>query len=222
MKTQTPQFNSIKKVLILSTLFITSYLNAQETPWQSKPKGKNPWSTESSNLATQEKDNSKPVEPDTTEPKPIEPKDTLPKLEVEFKDEMYAAEKSSATIRYFNVNGSIFRLNTRDADYHKRLRHIGKSMHNANAALGVGIATAAVFNVLALPVNMIAAAIPTGHINYKIEDFIAKNPHATRREIKEIKKGISGKRFGKALAGVGIGIAVNFMAIAAISSSSEI
>jgi hypothetical protein len=230
MKQNIQFFNINKGVFSMLFLLFSLLSQAQENHWKAKPKGDNPWATESNSSMIKEDNSSithlqvgndsileesiKTAQPTN----PINPTDISSSINTRLKDRDYLSNKSTATERFFNFNDTIILFNTESDNYYKKLRTQGGKMHQADLALGMGIASASVISFFAFPFNIVATAFPTPLINYKIKQFIADNPHATKKEIDAIKAGISGKRISKAANGVALGIVVNLVAILALSN----
>lgn len=225
MNTHKHIITSLKRVAAFSLLLISSFIQAQDNPWDSKPVGSNPWASKSTSSPTRNEvatNKEKQVEPEENKAK--EPivitagSDAEGALSDPQTDRYYAAKNSTANKRIFYLNRNIVELNASSPTYRKSLRLLGKEMHAANGALGGGIASGAVINILALPFNLVASVIPTTGVKYKIEKFKEENPHATKKEIKVIKSGITGNRLSKATAGVGVGSVINLLAITALAT----
>lgn len=212
----------IAKRAITILLFLSSFLSqAQGNLWKAEPTGENPWNTETGFSNPKEEKSSI-----STKPRLLDSVHEVSAVKTHYidtsltreNDKAFVVNNSTETIRYFNFPDTIIRVNTTGNNHYKKLRNKGSNMHNANVALGMGIASASVINIFAFPINLVTSAIPTPLVTYKIEQFIADNPHATTKEINAVKMGISKKRFSNALLGVGIGCAVNLVAIIAIST----
>ena len=173
-------------LVCLIYLLASASIFAQENPWESKPQGKNPWATE----------------------------ETIQKQEsTEGVQSNQVALNSTKTVRHFNINNEIVELNTNSYNYIRTLKRQGKKMHKGNGALGAGIATGALINFYALPVNLIASVIPTNKTIALGRKFEKDNPHATIQEVRAVKRGIRHKRLQKAILGNVIGATVNIIAI---------
>jgi hypothetical protein len=205
MNTNKHIIRSLKLTFGILLLTVPFFGNTQESPWESKPHGENPWATE------EEKEEAKETITSTVEVSDSTIENQANKAVTEKVD---VAKRSTEVMRYFNINGNVIQLHAQSVDFYKSLNKQGRSVHKADGALVGGIMSSLVLNVVVLPVNMIAAAIPTPTTNSKIEQFKTDNPHATRLEIKAFNRGMQGKRFAKAAGGVGIGSVLNIGGIA--------
>lgn len=203
-------FNSI----ILSCAFIffsSGSLFSQENPWETtKPKGENPWATET----IEEEKNSvieqtTVVKPDTSITIVVVQPTEIPVQTPAKEIVNAAAQNSTSTVRQFNINGGIVKLNTGDRNFYRNLKMQGKIAHTANVGFGVGIATGSFFSIFALPVNLIGSVVPSYKSDRIKAEFTDKNPHATAEEKKAFNKGVNQKRVARAMGGNLIGIAIN-------------
>jgi hypothetical protein len=193
--------SSLKQALLIVsiTAVSTSILFSQENPWESTPKGENPWVTEETMKTKETAPVAEPIEIG------LEGEIFL----IDSNETVTAASKSTSTHRYFNFNGTEVMLNAKSYNYSKQLRNHGKSLHKANGAIAAGIVTGSIVNFFAAPVNIVASVIPTFKSDQALEHFRRDNPHATAEEIALVKKGIRQKRIAKAMIGNGIGMVIN-------------
>lgn len=196
--------SQLKQVISFCFIYLlaTGTVFSQENPWESKPKGENPWATEET-VETPEEKTTTPVITGKESTVIIERQTT------ETNSTSDVAAKSTSTQRYFKTLDGELSLNTKSYKYLNTLKAYGKSIHKANGSLAGGIITGSIVNVFALPVNVIAAAVPTGQINDKIAQFQKDNPHATAAEVSAVRKGITKSRMQKAVIGNIIGIGIN-------------
>lgn len=186
------------KVLLIAVLALLSFNGiGQENPWTTSPKGENPW------ISHQHQEKAP-----SGNDKKVSMKEPNPSKTVQT-----AESRSSGSIRVFLLNDSIIELNNQSHDYYRTLRKIGNKSYTANGAFAAGIVSSSIFNLFAIPLNIITSAIPTKKANYTIIQFRKNNPHATQKEINVVKFGISGKRFSRAFGGMAIGCVINLATI---------
>lgn len=209
--------------LICLILFLTSAtLFSQENMWEpAQPKGENPWATGETKEET-------PAQTESTTTSIVngivvngEAVETSPQNDTVYFENgkvNLAVLNSKGSERHFYIDNQIVKLNTNNFNYYKSIKIEGKKAHNAYGALGAGMVTGTVISIFAIPVNLIASAVPTSKTNNLINKFGRENPHATNQEIKAFSKGVKERRFGQAMAGNVIGIVINAVALLVIGA----
>ncbi len=219
-----------KGLVLTHGLFCFIICQAQTNPWITEQSGNNPWGDYIGN--TQSKQTNSPeanvqINADSAakELSKLLAADSMLNSFQEAEIATFLVRNSKDSVVYFNVNDTILRLNTKGRKFFRTLRKQGKKSHEARLALGIGIGSATLISVFALPFNLIGSAIPTPKTRAIINKFKTDNPHATKKEVNAFKLGVSASRFDNACTGVAVGIGANIALIIgvgtfALSSSS--
>lgn len=181
---------STKRMLLIILLSMSTFLSfGQENPWATKKKGENPWVKTEETKPTTQPETETPQNTDTI----LVHQDTVPVL----------APKEIKTVGSTDL---------------AIIEYKSKKQYNASADMAGSIVTAALFNVIAAPVNLGISLIPTNQQKSMIEQYKEDHPNCTDRELKAVKRGIRKKRVGRAAGGTAIGVGAQILIILGLST----
>lgn len=192
-------------LFITAILFVTNLVFSQENPWAVRgenpwiyQQGENPWVGYESNL---------PVEP-------------IALKEVSEIDTFYIV--SLDTVAKDTVAVPIIKPKQKEKAIDRPtdlLIQMGaRKDYPASGDFLRSIILSSLFNIFALPVDLIVAAIPTNEQNYANNDFMLKYPNATVNQKETYRREITKQRFRKMLSGSVIGIGINVVLIIVLSN----
>lgn len=95
----------------------------------------------------------------------------------------------------------------------QEIKQLAKSDYPANASFIGSMISCSIFNVFAIPVNLISSTVPVKSVKKTMQDFDSKYPGATQEQRKLYKSTIQTKRAGKAMGGSAVGIGINILLI---------
>lgn len=205
-------------LLTIASLISTSTF-AQENPWETKAT-KSPWGTQpqkqnetnsqdSINLKSQFSDadiQSTTIEFDTTGITTIPSKQIIVECQA---TQNSNSIKSSPHLDSVLFNSRWYFTEDLDNETLDFIQFKGTKAINTNASFWTAFVTCGIFNVLAVPPNLIGSSIPTTKMKKAVKKFKNDNPHLPKEAIKKYKNGIQGTRTKKSFLGCISGITVN-------------